>query len=107
MAKTSPTAYVVLRQDENEKDLFHKIGETEASSASQAIKQVVSSGAASPAEGNYVASPSRSWQLTPVKIEMVAPRLIIGGDTEPSPAKQLVPETPLPQRPEPITTVIS
>lgn len=101
MAKAARTTrYVVLRFDGSEDggpERYSKIGETDATSSTSALRQVISGGEAKPAGGDYVATPKRSFQIMPVSVKVVEPQLIIGGEPKPelpSPPKQQQPESP-------------
>jgi hypothetical protein len=79
MASSTPKArnYVVLRQMSTNQ--FSIVGSVEAESTEKAIGSLVSE------EGQYVAIPSRSFTVVPVRVEQVAPKLVIGEKKEKKP----------------------
>ena len=87
MANKTGTIYVVLREQQAG-ERYAMVGETEATSSTSAIRQIVLKLDPENRNGNYVAIPYRSFQVVPVAEKFVEPQLQIGAEPAPVAPKQ-------------------
>ena len=88
------TRYIVLKESAAG-ERYALVGETEATSSTTALRQVVSKISSDSVEGSYVAIPERSFQVVPIAVKHLEPQLLIGGGEQekaPKLEKQLEPE---------------
>lgn len=91
------TRYVVLKENTPDEH-YTLIGDTEATSSTTALRQVVSKLSADSVEGSYVAIPERSFQVVPIAVKHLEPQLLIGGgEPEKAPKAEKVAPPPAPQ----------